>query len=149
MRARRGAAPSEGHVVWFVDRSLGRGVAEALRAVGEDVVHHDDEFPQDALDEEWLPVCGERGWVVLTKDKAIRRRMQERQAHLAAGGRAFFLTSGSMTGVDMAQVFVAHLGRMRRLVSTQPPPFIALVDRGGVKVHIASPKPRGVKRGRR
>lgn len=132
-----GSAAEESHdVTWFVDRSLGRGVARALIDVGEHAIYHDEQFPQDALDEEWLPLCGERGWVVLTKDKAIRRRLLERQALLSAGVRAFFLTSGSMTGAEMAGAFLRCLPAMSQLIENEDAPFIALVSRSGVKIHV-------------
>jgi len=43
---------------------------------------HDDHFPQGALDREWLPEVGERGWVPITKDREIRYRAAEREALL-------------------------------------------------------------------
>jgi uncharacterized protein with PIN domain len=58
---------------WFVDRALGRRLAQELRAAGWKVEIHDDHFEQDAEDTLWLADVGRLGWVVLTKDKAIRR----------------------------------------------------------------------------
>jgi hypothetical protein len=85
--------------VFFLDRSLGRvHVSQALRALGADVKVHDDHFPLHARDSDWLPEVGRRGWVVLMKDKRIRRNQLERDALLAAGVRAFVLTSGNLTG---------------------------------------------------
>lgn len=46
---------------WFVDYCLGRQVGEALREVGMKVEFHLDHFAEDAPDEDWLPVVGERG----------------------------------------------------------------------------------------
>lgn len=57
----------------FVDRSLGKGVVNALRDAGARVEFHDDHFSQDAEDVEWIPKVSENGWVILTKDKHIRR----------------------------------------------------------------------------
>jgi predicted nuclease of predicted toxin-antitoxin system len=122
-------------IVWFVDRSLGKGVARALVAAGESAIHHDEILPQEAGDAEWLPVCAANGWVVLTKDKAIRRRMNERDAHVAAGGRAFFLTSGTMSGAEMAACFAGQLEALQQLVASTPAPFLALVSRSTVTLH--------------
>ena len=48
-------------LVFFVDRSLGKHiVAQALRAAGARVEVHDDHFPQDATDVEWLTCAGTR-----------------------------------------------------------------------------------------
>jgi hypothetical protein len=57
-------------VTFFLDRSLGKEiVAQALRAAGADVEIHDDHFPPDAKDEDWLTEVGSLGWIVLTKDR--------------------------------------------------------------------------------
>ena len=45
----------------FIDRSIPRGVAEAVRRMREDVIWLEDEFPHDVPDEEWLAVAGEKG----------------------------------------------------------------------------------------
>ena len=60
---------------FFVDRSLGgRRIVEALRQSGACAIAHDEEFPIDATDEEWLEEAGRRRWLVLTKDNRITRR---------------------------------------------------------------------------
>lgn len=87
-----------------MDRALGTGaIAEALRRAGCAVEIHDQHFPQAAKDTEWLPEVGRRGWVVLTKDHHIRTRQNELVALLSAGVAAFVLTSGDLTGPEMAQ----------------------------------------------
>jgi PIN like domain len=53
---------------FFVDRSLGRGVGQALIAAGMKVEYHDTHFAEDTPDKHWLPQVGTKGWVVLTKD---------------------------------------------------------------------------------
>ena len=45
---------------------------------------HDDHFPQDATDIEWLREIGQRGWIVLTKDTRIRYRSHEQTALMQA-----------------------------------------------------------------
>jgi hypothetical protein len=49
--------------IYFVDRSLGRGiVVETLRAAGQQVHAHDDHFAQNTPDTTWLTEVGRRGW---------------------------------------------------------------------------------------
>ena len=105
-------------------------MAQALRAAGAHVEVHDDHFPSDALDETWLGVVGERGWVVLTKDRRIRYRTTALSVMRAAGVRVFVLTAGDLQGWEMANVFVRALARMRRFVARNPAPFVAKVTRG-------------------
>ncbi len=118
-------------LVFFVDRSLGRKIIPgALREAGEEVRAHDDHFAQDTRDEVWLGDVGQRGWVVLTKDKHIRYRAVEIHALRAANVRAFVLAArGDLSGAEVGQIFVKALRAMKKLCKTTRPPFIALVSR--------------------
>ena len=117
-------------LVFFLDRSLGKEIiANALRAAGADVRIHDDLFPQDARDQDWLPEAGKKGWIVLTKDSHIKHRIIEWTALLESGARAFVLVSGNLTGPEMATIFVKALPGMNRLTAKHSPPFIAKIHR--------------------
>jgi hypothetical protein len=50
--------------------------------------HH---FPPDTADVVWLHEIGRLGWVLVTEDKNIRRKPQERQALYLSKVTAFFL----------------------------------------------------------
>jgi predicted nuclease of predicted toxin-antitoxin system len=133
--------------VFFLDRSLGKEkVAGALRAAGAHVEIHDLHFSPDARDDDWLQEVGRRGWVVLTKDKHIRRRATELAALRNARVSAFVLTSGNLTGEEMAAAFVRALKRMRRVAAQNRPPFIATVTRDGSVSILLSAKMLGRKR---
>lgn len=98
---------------FFVDRSLGRRqVPDLLRAAGWDLVtlaeHYDIPADEDVADVDWLQLAGERGWPVLMKDERIRYRPAERAALLEHGVRAYCLTSGNLSGRQMAELFIAH-----------------------------------------
>ncbi len=120
--------------VFYVDRCLGKAVARALRDAGADVRVHDDHFAQDALDEVWIPDVAARGWVILTKDKNIRRRHGEREATLLAAARMFTLSSGNMRGAVMAETFVRHLDAMTATALGLAPPLLAVVGEGGIEI---------------
>jgi hypothetical protein len=78
--------------IFFIDWYLGKTVANALLQAGAHVEHHHAHFDQDTPDALWLPVVGERGWVVLTKDKAMGKNLIELKA---IARRAFgFLCKG-------------------------------------------------------
>jgi|SRR5262245_12374278 len=82
---------------FFIDECLGRQLGEALRAAGWMVEFHHTHFTEGTPDDEWIPVVAARGWVALTKDKAIRRKQSERDKVMTTGLRVFTLPSGSMT----------------------------------------------------
>jgi predicted nuclease of predicted toxin-antitoxin system len=127
---------------FFVDRCLGRSVGLALRDSGLIVEFHADHFPDDADDQTWISEVGRRGWIVLTKDKAIRTRPVELHAVESAKVRMFRLSSGNMTGAEMARVFVANRLRLGRFIKNNPSPFIARVSAGGVTlVYPTKPEP--------
>jgi predicted nuclease of predicted toxin-antitoxin system len=134
-----------------LDRSLGgKIVPEALREFGLNIENHSAHFAQDSPDIEWLEKCGAKNWVVLAKDKNIRKNFLERQVLRNSNVSAFFLTSGEYTGEEMAQAIVAALRRIANLIQSQRKPFIARINLSGkVEVwvdhkgndHLAKKKP--------
>lgn len=63
---------------FFIDRSLGKSIAEGLRACGLVVSHtmadaYGERPAQLLPDEIWLRDAGAHGWVVLTKERIIRQ----------------------------------------------------------------------------
>jgi predicted nuclease of predicted toxin-antitoxin system len=129
--------PSDGAVSvvdrpkFFVDRCLGKKVGIRLREIGVTVVFHDDQFPQTAKDSEWIPVVTASGWVILTKDKNIRRVGGEREDVLKAGARIFTLTSGNMSGQQMADMFIRNIDEIERIANASTPPFVYIVRENG------------------
>ena len=100
--ARSGPPPEP--LVVFVDRALGRKIGTFLRAYeGIDRVElHDDHFPQNTPDTEWLAEVGARGWVVLTKDVHIKTNLVELDAVLDANVALFALARGHASAETMA-----------------------------------------------
>lgn len=128
----RPEAPELGHVVFFVDRSLGsKYVPEALQEVGAHVEIHAKYFPDEAEDADWLADVGRRGWVVLTKDDRIRYRPHEIAAIERAGVRAFVLTTARMKGAEMAALFAKLAVKLARLAINTPAPFVFTLNRAG------------------
>lgn len=112
--------------VFFID-CFGKTVVNALREAGALIEHHGDHFEQNTPDTEWLPVVGDRGWVVLTKDKAIAKNQLELMAIARAEVKVFILTSGNLTRQDMADILVDVLGKLKKFAQGNQAPFIAKV----------------------
>jgi predicted nuclease of predicted toxin-antitoxin system len=104
---------------------MGRKLADALTAAGVKAIKHDDFFAQDTPDEDWLTHAGHENWVVVTKDKLIRKRLIERHALSRARVRAFVFTGGNLSGVEMAEIISAALPRIHRILNSTDAPFIA------------------------
>ncbi|HVM80887.1 MAG TPA: hypothetical protein VMU06_17840 [Stellaceae bacterium] len=116
----------------FIDRSLGRyDVAAALREAGARVEIHDDHFPANADDDDWLVAVGKRGWIVLTKDTRIRYRPNEIAAIKDANVIAMVLTVGNVTGEQMAKLFVKALPRICKQAAISSPPALFTFGRDG------------------
>lgn len=117
---------------FFIDRCLGdKCIAEVLRSSGITVETHDDHFDKNAQDVEWIPNVGQRGWIVLTKDKSISKNELERLAVASAGIKMFILASQDLSGSDMAAIFLKAIVTMQEFVRKHPAPFIAKIYRSG------------------
>jgi predicted nuclease of predicted toxin-antitoxin system len=113
--------------VFFVDWCFGKTVVNALREAGALIEHHGDHFNQNAPDTEWLPVVSDRGWVVLTKDKAIAKNQLELMAIARSEVKVFILTSGNLTRQEMAALLVDVLEKLKKFAQGNQAPFIAKV----------------------
>jgi hypothetical protein len=78
-------------LTFFVDECLGKYLPVQLISAGYDVRSGLAHFP-GIPDVDWLPRVGQERWVLLTKDKDIRRRPIEVEALLAGRVTAFVLT---------------------------------------------------------
>lgn len=122
-------------VRWYIDESM-IAIGKALASVRNDLVypgHPACPIERGALDEEWLPIVGEHGWVVLMRDKRIRYRRPERERLMEHGVKAFCLTaSGNQTRWGMLQLLVRHWDRIEDTANL-PGPFIYGVNTNGVR----------------
>jgi predicted nuclease of predicted toxin-antitoxin system len=117
--------------VFFIDWCLGKTVANALLEAGVHIEHHGDHFAQNTPDTEWLPVVGDRGWVVLTKDTMLGRNENELRAIARANVKVFALVSGNLTRQQMAELFVKVLGKLKKFARGNQAPFIAKIYKDG------------------
>lgn len=101
---------------------------EVLRASGLPVEAHDDHFPPETRDEDWLRVVASRGWVILTHDAKIRYTSRAREAILMARARVIVL-KGKAPISELAKSFVRTTQPIRRFLDRHDAPFIAKVYR--------------------
>lgn len=124
---RRRGRPAEPPPGFFLDRSLGRHiVADALRAEGLLVQTLAERYPETeefVQDEVWIREVTADGLVILVKDDRIRRKPREQQAILDSGARAFVVTNASLTGDQLAELFIENRHRIIQR-SRHPGPYI-------------------------
>jgi hypothetical protein len=119
-------------LTFFLDYQIGRFiVAQALRDAGAKVEVHLDHFEEATPDPEWIPEIGRRDWVLITKDKNIRRNPLERAAYEAARVRGFVVTGKDMNGAELASLLVRCLPGMVYRVAGTPGPSLFTISRGG------------------
>jgi hypothetical protein len=101
----------------FVDRNLGRyAVPEALRTEGLEVhtmlsVYGDD-AEETVADVEWMRLCGEQEWLVLSKDDRIRYRARELAIVKAHNVRIFVVTKAGLAAEQQLARIIPNLNRM-------------------------------------
>lgn len=86
---------------FIFDEGIGHDFATGLRLTGKNVEHVLDTFAPGTKDEVWLEYAGERQLVLITKDKNIRRKPNEKALLLKHGIVAFYLGGSESSGHDM------------------------------------------------
>lgn len=119
--------------VLYLDENLHncKPILEALVQRGVKHERHTQHFQPGTEDAEWLPFVGQRGWILLTKDKHIRFNQLEKTAIRRYHVREFYFSSGNFTGAEMAEILVEALPEMVRIYRRQEPPFIASISKSG------------------
>lgn len=117
----------------FVDRSVPKGVAEALKQVRDDVCWLEDVFEEGWIkDREWIPEIGARGWLVVSKDKKIRTRQEERRAVRENNVGCFILNyKQPLNRWEILKLVASSLDEMEEKFANTPRPFMYLIDRSG------------------
>jgi len=123
-------------LVYWVDRSLGAEIVpKALRAHGINIRTYVEIYPNEpkVRDEVWIPEITERGWVILTKDKEIRREPVEIEALRRVKARYICLSAGKMRGDEQAACLLHHWMTIDSLVINKRAPLLVTVTRTHVQ----------------
>lgn len=84
-----------------------------------------------------MPAVGANGWIVLTKDKNIRRNPLEIETMLNAGVRAFVLTATELRKEQQAEILLKAMRKIERL-SKQNGPYVFNITRMGYFSRIST-----------
>lgn len=107
-------------VTFLLDENLAsKSIVEALRAEGLRVTTVPDEFGRGCLDVDWLPKAGGLGYVILTKDKAMRRTPLELAVLRDARVMYFALTRGNLTAAQIVAAIVAAAPNIERIAKSR------------------------------
>lgn len=118
-------------LTFFTDECLGRLVPNALKRAGIPVELYLDWFEPGVPDTEWIPVVSERGWLILTIDAMISRRIAEQAAIAQANGRVFVFASSKVNSVAISTAMVQAYSTMVAIATETEAPFIAKIYKSG------------------
>lgn len=125
--------------VYFTDENA-MGLGKLLERSGrDDVVYpgHPDlpGVPLGTADAEWLPVVGDRGLIVLTRDRHIRSRPAELRAYLEHGVRSVWIGAKQDLGPrQQLEVFLRHEPRLQReAIKRGSGPWALSMTRSGLR----------------
>ncbi len=96
----------------FIDRSLGKQVATALRRYGLTVKTMADVYEDDGQyieDTEWIRECASNGWIVFTQDAKIRERPSEIGEVLNSGAKVFCLHQQNLSAPAKTLYYGRHV----------------------------------------
>lgn len=117
---------------FFIDRALGSNrLPEKLRLNGFIIQVHDDHYDEKTTDVEWLKLVGDRNWFVITKDKRIRYRENEKKMVIENNIGMFVFTRGQYTSDEMANILINAKRKIKNFINHNPTPFIASISRSG------------------
>ena len=93
-----------------------------MQELGAVVRRAGEAFPSATHDEVWLAECGAQGWIVLMRDKHVRRRPLELAALRAANVVAFVCTAGQATAENTANAVVRLAHKFVNISISEPKP---------------------------
>lgn len=116
----------------FLDRTHQSKIAQKLLlALGCTIERHKTHFLPEAPDDEWIPVCAAKGWMIISGDRGIIRDGINRAAVQESGAKVFILADTKGKGADWAASLALAARKMLKMAATHRGPFFCNVDRGG------------------
>ena len=116
----------------YFDENTFPHLARGLNAIQEplnkkdgeniEIVYLPDEFGKGVKDEEWIPVLGKIGAVIITHDLNINRTRSQRELYRQHGLGVFFFTPPSKHGFgywDFVQQVIKRWEEIRQLSSSK------------------------------
>lgn len=133
--------------VYFTDENT-LGLGKLLRRSGRAEVRypgHEElaEVPLGTDDQDWLPVVGALGLIVLSRDRRIRSRPAELRAYHEHGVRSVWVGAKQDLGPQQQmELFLQYEERLKReIVKRGPGPWAVAMSPSGVRPLRLRPNP--------
>ncbi len=110
---------------FFFDNNLSPRLARAMNCLEQEseVAHLTENFPRDAIDEDWMKYIGENKIILITQDKKILRRVAELKAFKKYKIGAFILTGQNRDIWKTIEQIVKKWQEIKTLVARTRLPF--------------------------
>lgn len=82
-------------------------------------------------DDEWLAICGQRGWIAFTHDRKFHSIEVEAAAILQHGVASFALCGANDKTFDKLRYFVKAYPRLLKMYAAEKPPYFYRIDAYG------------------
>jgi PIN like domain len=131
-------------LTFYFDRCFGKRLPEALKRVRppfDTEWHHSsrNRFHQTMKDDDWLEICGERGWVAFSHDRKFHSIEVEAAAIKQHSVAAFCLCGSQSETWDKLGYFIRAFPRIVRTVESERPPFLYKIDTTGSLTRVKLP----------
>ncbi|MDI6857954.1 MAG: hypothetical protein QME71_06530 [Dehalococcoidia bacterium] len=120
-------------MILFFDRSVGKSIPQALLLLNAPVgvVYHQQVFPPDEKDDQWLPTVGGREWIVIGQDYKYHRMPNELAALKQHKVGCFYLWGATARRWETMRVFAKAFDRIIEAAGTTERPFVYRVSKQG------------------
>jgi hypothetical protein len=120
-------------MTFFFDKCTSLNIVKAFRLLGEtNVVFLTEELPEDADDTAVImPHCAEKGYILVSRDEKMAKRLVPLNAVSEHGIGAFFLRSGELSRWRRFVQLVRAWYGMKETSETAERPFVFIVGVNG------------------
>jgi hypothetical protein len=117
----------------FLDRTHGGRFVTLLRDIGFTINPIKDIYPngkdQFIRDPQWIQLCGENNWIIITGDKRLETVPENRQAVIDAKARVFILMDTQSLPEEWAAAVIVGHERMQEIIEANPGPFFVNISK--------------------
>jgi hypothetical protein len=117
----------------FLDRTHGKRMGAILRGAGFKVHPIYEVYPgtlhETIADPEWINLCAEKNWIVVTGDKKIESVPENRQAVIDSKARVFLLSESNSPPEVWAAAIIIGRYKMDDILEANAGPFFVSVNK--------------------
>jgi hypothetical protein len=103
---------------------------------------HYSHFEAEAPDDEWIPKCVEKGWVIITGDKGIETDPINAKAIEESGAKLFITADTNSKAEEWAAAIIVARRKMARIVEYNNGTFCVDIDKHASN-HVSSERYKG------